>query len=73
MIQKVIIPTCNPILLRLLSIYQFIKGVGKCVGGGGGGLGGGAKATPNLWVKENNGKKKHPTNKKGYPSQTLPY
>ena len=38
--------------------------------------GGGAwelKPPPNFWVKENKGRKKHPTNKKGYPSQTHPH
>ena len=65
MIQKVIVPTRNP---TLLGSPAFIKGVGKWGGGGWGG----AKAPLNIWVK-NKGKKKHPTNKKGYPSQTRPY
>ena len=68
MIQKVTVPTCNP---TLLGSPAFIKGVGKWGGGAGGG-GGGAKA-PLIYGYKNKGKKKDPTNKKGYPSQTLPY
>ena len=45
--------------------------LGKGVDKGGGGLVG--LSLPNYLVKKNKGRKKHPTNKKGYPSQTWPH
>ena len=37
------------------------------------GLGGGGLKPPNLCFKKNKGRGKHPTNKKGCPSQTHPH
>ena len=42
---------------------MYCKGVGR---------GGGAQAPTNLWVKRKKGRKKHPTNKNGFPSRTHP-
>ena len=65
MIQKVIVPTCNP---TLLGSPAFIKGVGKW--GGGGGLGG-AKAPLNIWVKKQR-KEEASYKQKGIPPSDSP-